>query len=60
MEAKRFIWLAAASYPRRGPALIQSAEYAVADFDEAVVAQWVAQGAARYIPEKKEKGGGEK
>lgn len=57
MTDKRFLWLAATCYPRRGPILEHGKEYAVADFGEELVAEWVASGAAKYA--KKEKGGGE-
>jgi len=59
MKETRFVWLAASGFPRRGPALIKGSEYAIADFDEAIVAEWVKTGAAKYLKTKPEKGGGE-
>jgi len=60
MADKRFIWLEASCYPRRGPRLETGKEYSVADFGEkagAVIAYWVSTGAAKYLKEKKSGGG---
>jgi len=56
-EEKYFVWLAATTYPRRGPILEKDKIYSVADFDETIVAYWVEQGAARYVSEKEAEGG---
>lgn len=54
-EEKRFVWLTAVCYPRRGPMLEKGKEYPVEVYGEAVVAEWVKQKAARYVTEKKSK-----
>jgi hypothetical protein len=54
-----FIWLLDSGEARSGKKLIHGREHAVADFGEAVVAEWVKTGAAAYAEKKKKKGGEE-
>lgn len=54
-----FIWLLDSGIARNGKHLTHGKEHAVADFGEAIVAEWVRTGAAAYVDKKKKKGGEE-
>jgi hypothetical protein len=49
MDKQKFVWLALRNTARNGTVLQHKAVYDVAEFGEAIVAEWVIAGAAAYV-----------
>ena len=52
MEKTMFVWLIDSCHARSGRKLIKGQSYKVADFKEAIVAEWVRTKAAKYSTAK--------
>lgn len=51
--AKKFIWLLASCYPRKGPKLEKGKEHLVGNYQPKVVETWVKTKAAKFVEDKK-------
>lgn len=52
MIEKKFIWLLDSGVSRTNKPLMKGQEHLVSEYGEAVVAEWVKTGAAKYAKEK--------